>query len=188
MREPPPPDLNDPMVRQEQWHCYSAPSNPDLNRSAPEVGAWADWQRALPDDFDGRATKPFTLKEINATVNRVYGHPMFDTAVCAKAGAHCPPPDIAAVVWDELKLSNNPKLCNDSKLRESALAMVEEVVDAFHKPAPLLRPILKKDGTPVYRCMCILSMRYPSLRECTEFLPIACQRCETSSTRCSSKA
>jgi hypothetical protein len=149
VREPPPPDLDDPMVRQEQWHCYSAPSNPDLNGSAPEVGAWADWQRALPDDFEGRATKPFTLKEINATVNRVHAHPMFDTAVCAKADAHCPPPDIAAVVWDELKLSNNPKLCTDPKLRESALAMVEEVVDAFHKPAPLLRPILKKDGTPV---------------------------------------
>ena len=26
VREPIPPDLNDPMVRQEQWLCYSAPS------------------------------------------------------------------------------------------------------------------------------------------------------------------
>ena len=53
------------------------------------------------------------------------------------------------MVWEELKLDNNPKLCSDAKLRESALAMVEGVVDAFHKPAPLLRPILNKDGTPV---------------------------------------
>jgi hypothetical protein len=55
------------------------------------------------------------------------------------------------VAWEELKLDNNPKLCSDAKLRESALAMVEEVVEAFHKPAPLLRPILNlnKDATPM---------------------------------------
>ncbi len=176
------------MVRQEQWHCYSAPSNPDLNRSAPEVGAWVDWQRAKPDDFEGRATKPFTLKEVNAAVHRVHGHPMFDIAVCTKVDPTAPPPDPAAVVWEEFKLDNNPKLCNDAKLRERALAMVEEVVDAFHKPAPLLRPILNKDGTPVQVHVHIPQMRSPSLRGCTEFPPIACPRCGTSPTRCSSKA
>ena len=144
-----PLDPNDPMAWKEQGQCYSAPSTPDQNASAPEVGAWADWQRTKPDDFEGRATKHFTLKEVRAAVNRVHGHPMFDTAVCAQVDPTALPPDVAAVVWEELKLDNNPKLCNDTKLRESALAMVEEVVDAFHKPAPLLRPILNKDGTPV---------------------------------------
>ena len=59
------------------------------------------------------------------------------------------PPDVAAQVWAELKLDNNPKLANDATLREHALKMIGEVVDAFHKPAPLLRPILNKDGTTV---------------------------------------
>jgi hypothetical protein len=74
---------------------------------------------------------------------------MFTTAVCTKADPAAPPPDVAAVVWQELKLDNNPKLCTDTKLRESALAMIAEVEEAFHKPDPLLRPILNKDGTPV---------------------------------------
>ena len=101
----------------------------------------ADWQRTKPDDFEGRATKLFTLKEVKAAVNRVHSHPMFDTAVCTKVDPTAPPPDPAAVVWEELKLDNNPKLCNDTKLRESALAMVEEVVEGrIPQACPSLAP------------------------------------------------
>jgi hypothetical protein len=39
-----PPDPNDPMAWKEQGQCYSAPSTPGQNASAPEVGVWADWQ------------------------------------------------------------------------------------------------------------------------------------------------
>jgi hypothetical protein len=178
--EPPPEDPNDPVVRKVKWQCsaaanpystwYSGPSGP---ATASEVGAWADWQREKPDDFLGRATKLFMLKEVTAAVHRVEAHPMFNTTVhgyhhgptgkAAVVRKVALPPDVAALVWEELKLDNNPKLCNDDKLRENALAMIGDMVGAFHKPDPLLRPILNKDGTPLKVHVHTYDGREPSL-------------------------
>ena len=100
-------------------------------------------------------------------MHRVHGDPMFDVVVhlpASNAARVCKvmePPDVAAQVWEELKLDNNPKLANDATLREHALKMIGEVVDAFHKPAPLLRT---------------RRMRSLSPHACTVFLQIACQR------------
>jgi hypothetical protein len=117
----------------------------------PEVGTWAEWQQDNPADFNGRAIKPFTLKEVQAAVNKVHAHPMFETAMVQQVNASnvpaAPPPDVAATVWAELKLDNNPKIADDATLRAKAFTMVEDAVMAFHKPDPLLRPILNKNGT-----------------------------------------
>jgi hypothetical protein len=55
-------------------------------------------------------------------------------------------PDIIQTIWQELKLDNNPKLACDEPLRTAAATMVGDMALAFHKPDPLLRPILNKDG------------------------------------------
>jgi hypothetical protein len=137
-------DLSGPAATEQQDHGADNPAEP------LQVGTWAEWQCDDPLDFDGRACTPFSLEEVQAAVGAVQTHPMFDSAVVRQINAStscCAPPDVAALVWSELKLDNNPKMADDATLRTKALKMIEDAVMAFHKPDPLLRPILNKDKT-----------------------------------------
>ena len=134
------------------WQGYNwyDPNNTVTKSPDPKRDPGAD-----PPAGGDRSSKFFTLKEVRAAVHRVQGHPMFDTAVVRRVKATTggpidsaqAPADVAALVWKELKLDNNPQLAEDPALREQALGMVGEIAAAFHKPDPLLRPILNRDGS-----------------------------------------
>ena len=106
-------DPSDPAAT--AWQCCSA----DNPAKPPHVSAWAEWQRDDPVDFDGRACAPFSLAEVQAAVNAVHAHPMFDPAVVRQVNppTSCGAPpdvDVAARVWAELKLDNNPRIADDA--------------------------------------------------------------------------
>ena len=134
------------------WQGYGwyDPNNTAAKLPDPEKDPGTD-----PPDGGDRASKYFTLKEVRAAVHRVHGHPMFDMAVVrlvktTPGGPSDPaqaPADVAALVWEELQLDNNPQLAQNPALREQALGMLGEIAAAFHKPDPLLRPILNRDGS-----------------------------------------
>ena len=138
----PPEDSNEAALRAVYLHGHSASSSEE----EPEVGTWAEWRRDQPADFDGRAKEPFSLDEVAEAINRV-------DATCALVkkvrlnNQTAVAPDVIQTIWQELKLDNNPKLACDAPLRKAAATMIGEVAVAFHKPDPLLRPILNRDGS-----------------------------------------
>jgi site-specific DNA-cytosine methylase len=56
---------------------------------------------------------------------------------------------IWGVIWQELKLESNTMLAKDKDLRRQAKILIREVAAAFHKPDPLLRPVLGNDGQAI---------------------------------------
>ena len=131
------------------YHWYD-PNHTVTSSKDPNRDPGAD-----PPEVGDRSSKFFTLKEVRSAVHRAQGHPMFDTAVVRRVKASTgepvdpgqAPADVAALIWKELKLDNNPQLAEDPALRDQALVMVGEIAAAFHKPDPLLRPILNRDGS-----------------------------------------
>jgi len=162
-------DLSDPAAT--AWQCYSVDS--PAKQSPVHHGTWAEWQRDDPLDFNGRALAPFSLEEVQAAVNQVHTHPMFDSAVVQQVNTSTAPPDVAALVWSELKLDNNPMMAEDAALRARVFKMVEDAVMAFHKPDPLLRPILNKDKSELQ----VHVTSGPSPLACIESPQTAYRRC-----------
>ena len=126
------------------YHWYD-PNHTVTSSKDPNRDPGAD-----PPEVGDRSSKFFTLKEVRSAVHRAQGHPMFDTAVVRRVKASTgepvdsgqAPADVAALVWKELKLDNNPQLAQDPALREHALGMVGEIAAAFHKPDPLLLSLI----------------------------------------------